>query len=170
LTQSGFFIIVGQTKAILGRTEKRKGALKMLRKVILIAAIILLSSSGALAIHLPFLHRQSLFDVGFGSVGMRNYGSIIGHDASTWGLGGTTGAYHMGLDIGYQNQMVEGNWPQYGGYSTAAQIVRHRLWRTMLFDRPGSNSLVTKALRANMGHSHLINDPLWLNYIWLRAD
>jgi len=113
----------------------------MLRKVILIAAIILLSSSGALAIPLPFLLRQSPFDVGFGR-----------------------------LDISYQNQMVRDNWDQYVEYPTAAQIVRHQLWRTMLFDRPGSNSLVTKALRANMGHSHLINDPLWLNYIWLRAD
>jgi len=142
----------------------------MLRKVVFIAAIILLSSSGALAFHLPFLHKQSLFDFGFGSVGMRNYGSIIGHGASIWGLGGTTGAYHMGLDLGYQNQMVGVNWPQFGGYPTAAEIVRHQLWRTMLFDRPGSNSLVTEALRANIGHFHLTNDPLWLNYMWLGVD
>jgi len=113
----------------------------MLRKVILIAAIILLSSSGALAIHLPFLHRQSLFNVGFGR-----------------------------LDIGYQNRMVGDNWDQYVEYPTAAQIVRHQLWRTILFDRSGSNSLVTEALRSNIGHFHLTNDPLWLNYMWLRAE
>ncbi len=126
----------------------------MLRKVIFIAAIILLSYSGALAFHLPFLHRQSLFNVGFGK-----------------------------LEIGYPKRMVGDNRDQYVEYPTAAQIllceaalrceervVRRQLWRTMLFDRPGSDSLVTEALRANIGYFHLINDPLWLNYMWLRAD
>jgi hypothetical protein len=123
--------------------KREKEPIKMLKKIILIAAIILLSSPGAFAIHLPLLQRQRPFDVGFSR-----------------------------LDIDYKYQLFVDNLYQYAEYPTAAQIVLRQIGRTIPIHigKPGSNSLATKAPQADMGQFHFINDPLWLNYLWLRID
>ena len=120
----------------------------MFRRIVLIVAVILLSSSGAFAIYqhedfvifseniversgatgfrhdgnlLPFSNIQINRDVGSGSIAMQIDRTIIGQRASAWGLGGTSGTDQMGLGIGYQDQIVGGNWAQYVGHPTAIQ-------------------------------------------------
>jgi len=120
----------------------------IIKRVVLVIAIILLLSSSTFAIYqhkdfvlfaeniversgatgfqydgnlLPFSNIQINRDAGSGSIAMQIDRTIIGQRASAWGLGGTSGTDQMGFGIGYQDQIVGGNWAQYVGHPTAVQ-------------------------------------------------
>jgi len=95
----------------------------ILKRVVLVIAIILQLSSGSSAFYQhiePAILSGNTLD-GSGGISMQSDRIIMGPDLGSSGLGGTTGNQQIGFGNGYQGQTIGGNEVQYVGFPIVGQ-------------------------------------------------